>query len=130
MRIMMGCNAIWANTGYGTQARSLLPRLRDRGHTVANFAWYGLQGGMMVLDGITVYPVGHDMWGNDVVGPYCRHFNADVFISLMDVWVLAEDFAARCHPTSWMAWAPVDHEPIRPRWLTAGDAPTIPWPIR
>lgn len=123
MRILMGCNAIWANTGYGTQARSLLPRLRDRGHTVGNFAWYGLQGGMMVLDGITIYPVGHDVWGNDVVGPYCQHFKADVFISLMDVWVLIPEFVDRCHPTSWMAWAPVDHEPIPPqvadRWKRA-----------
>ncbi len=115
MRILMGCNAIWANTGYGTQARSLLPRLRDRGHTVANFAWYGLQGGMMILDGITIYPMGRDVWGNDVAGPYCRHFKADLFLSLMDVWVCAEDLAARCHPTSWAAWAPVDHEPIPPQ---------------
>ena len=123
MRVLMGCNAIWANTGYGTQARGLLPRLRDRGHAVANFAWYGLQGGMMVLDGITVYPIGHDVWGNDVAGFYSRHFNADVYISLMDVWVTSEGFADSVHPTSWVAWAPVDHEPAPPqvidRWKRA-----------
>ena len=115
MRLVLGCNALWANTGYGTQARSLLPRLRDHGHAVANFAWYGLQGGMMVLDGITVYPVGHDVWGNDIAGPICRHFNADLFLSLMDVWVCAEDLAARVRPSSWAAWAPVDHEPAPPQ---------------
>lgn len=117
MRILMGCNAMWANTGYGTQARSLLPRLRDRGHAVANFAWYGLQGGMMMLDGITVYPVGHDMWGNDTAGFYCNHFKADIYLTLMDVWVCAEDLAQRVRPASWVAWAPVDHEPAPPQVL-------------
>ena len=115
MRILGSGNSLFVNTGYGTQFRGLLPRLRDRGHTIANFAWYGLQGGLLQLDGITMYPIGHDVWGNDIAGAYCRHFNADLFLSLMDVWVIPEDFANRLRPTLWAAWAPVDHEPIPPQ---------------
>ena len=79
MKILFASNALWAGTGYGVQAGHLLPRLRDQlGHEVAQFAWWGLQGGMMAADGIPIYPRGEDRYGNDVTGTWARHFGADL----------------------------------------------------
>ena len=112
LRILWSANAPWAPTGYGIQGKYLLPRLRALGHEVANFAWYGLQGGMMNLDGMMIYPAVADMWGTDVVGAHCQHFKADVLISLQDNWVLPANYTERVHPTLWASWFPVDSDPI------------------
>ena len=112
LRIMYSANAIWCPTGYGIQGRHLIPRLRALGHEIAHFAWYGLQGGIMNLDGMTIYPSVADMWGTDVVGAHCQHFKADLLISLQDNWVLPADYNQRIKPTKWASWFPVDSDPI------------------
>ena len=112
MRILWSANAIWAPTGYGIQGRSLLPRLKRLGHEVANHAWYGLQGGMMQAADITVYPAAFDPFGTDIIGAWVKDFKADLVLSLLDIWVLPEDYAQRCRPARWAAWFPVDSQPV------------------
>ena len=61
LRILYSSNAIWANSGYGIQGRSLLPRLADLEtvggrENIAQFAWYGLQGGIHHWEGFKIYP--------------------------------------------------------------------------
>lgn len=98
------------------QGRSLLPRLarlpeiagRDN---IAQFAWYGLQGGMHVVDGFRVYPAGADPYGNDIIGAHTKDFQANIVVSLIDVWVM-KDTAAKIAPAIWLPWCPIDHDPI------------------
>lgn len=114
MRILWSSNAIWACTGYGVQAKHLLPRFVELGHEVAQFAWYGLRGAKLRAAGITLYPAVGDPWGTDVIGAHVKDFKADVVISLQDIWVLPEDYRERVG-VPWVCWFPVDQEPAPPK---------------
>lgn len=113
MRILWSSNALWANTGYGVQARHLLPRLKALGHEVAQFAWYGLHGSTIEASGIRIYPGYADPWGLDVITGHIQHFKADLLISLQDLWVLPPDYVKLVHQggAKWAAWFPIDHDP-------------------
>ena len=116
MRILYSSNAFWANSGYGTQGKSLLPRLSDLEivggrENVAMFAWYGLQGGIHNVEGFTVFPSGMDPYGNDIIGAHSRAFKADVVITLIDAWVM-EEIQKKVAPAIYVPWFPVDHAPV------------------
>lgn len=113
LRIMYASNAPWCGSGYGVQSRSLLPRLRalDVVDDVALFAWFGLQGGAMVMGEMPVYPAGVDPYGNDMYGAHCAHFRADVLVTLIDIWVINPKIVEELGETKWLPWLPIDHDP-------------------
>ncbi len=107
MKINWFSNAAHAPTGYGNQTRLFLPRLKALGHDMTLSAFYGLQGGPMVIDGIHVYPlVGHP-YGQDVMQAHATHAGSDIIISLIDAWVISDELT-----TPWYPWFPIDFEPI------------------
>lgn len=123
LRIMYSSNAIWANSGYGVQGRSLLPRLAELEtvggrQNIAQFAWYGLQGGMHNWEGFTIYPAGVDAYGNDIIQAHTKHFNANVVITLIDAWVL-QNIGQKVKPALWLPWLPIDHDPVPQKVLEA-----------
>lgn len=129
-RMLWSSNALWAKTGYGVQAKHVLPRLQKLGITCAQFAWYGLQGARLTVDTghgpLQIYPAGYDAYGNDMIAAYAEDFKADLVMTLVDIWVLPEDFR-EILGVPWMPWFPVDCSPmpemIRQRAATA-DFPT------
>lgn len=130
IRILYSSNAFWAPSGYGVQGKSLLPRLADLPEiggrdAIAQFAWYGLQGGLHYVDGIKIYPAGNDPYGNDIIGAHAKNHRANVVISLIDVWVM-KDTAKSVAPAVWLPWLPIDHEPVPQKVLDALDGAYIP----
>lgn len=116
LRILYSSNAIWSNSGYGIQGRSLLPRLAELEtvggrSNLAQFAWYGLQGGNHNVEGFTIFPSGMDPYGNDIIQSHTRAFNANVVISLIDAWVM-QDTGKKVAPALWLPWLPIDHYPV------------------
>lgn len=116
LRLMYSSNATWVNSGYGVQGRSLLPRLAElpefgSRENIAQFAWYGLQGGVHHVDGFTVYPAGIDPYGNDVIDAHMKDFDANILVSLIDVWVM-KNTAQKIAPALWCPWLPIDHDPV------------------
>lgn len=113
LRIMYASNAPWCASGYGIQGRSLLPRLQqlDLVDEVAVFAWFGLQGGGTMANGMAIYPGGLDAYGNDMYGAHCEHFRADVLITLIDAWVIRPSIVEDIKPCLWLPWLPIDHDP-------------------
>lgn len=116
LRVLYSSNAMWAASGYGVQGKSLLPRLAalpeiGGRENVAQFAWYGLQGGIHTVNGFRIYPQGADPYGNDVIEAYTKHWQAHLVISLIDVWVM-RDTARKVHPAFWCPWLPIDHDPV------------------
>lgn len=116
LRLMYSSNATWVNSGYGVQGRSLLPRLAELPEfggreNIAQFAWYGLQGGIHNVDGFTVYPAGVDPYGNDVIDAHMKDFDANILVSLIDVWVM-KNTAQKIAPSLWCPWLPIDHDPV------------------
>lgn len=127
IRILHHANAPWARTGYGVQSNSLLPRLAKLPEVeeIALLAYYGIHGGVSEQEigheapvehiEVKCYPARSDPWGNDVVGDHVTAFDADIVVTLFDLWPLAPDFGWR--GARWLPWFPVDHEPIPPQVL-------------
>lgn len=116
LRMLYSSNAPWSNSGYGVQSRSLLPRLAQLPEfggieNIAMFAWYGLQGGIHNVGGLRCYPAGMDPYGNDIIEAHTKNFNANIVVSLIDVWVM-KDTANKVKPALWLPWCPIDHDPV------------------
>lgn len=123
MRILLHSNAPNVSTGYGVQARQLLPQMAEDGHEVACSATYGQQGSMGAWTHplyprhtIPLYPGGYEVNGNDIIHNHALDwFGGDehggLLITLLDVWAmrnpLLRDFKVA-------AWCPVDHDPVPP----------------
>ncbi len=105
LRLLYTSNAFWSSSGYGVQGRALLPRLAELPEiggreNIAQFAWYGLQGGVHHVDGFKIYPAGADPYGNDIIEAHTKDFQANIVISLIDVWVM-KDTARKIAPALW-----------------------------
>ncbi len=113
MRILISSNAPYVHSGYGVQTGYIASGLRDLGHQVAIHAFYGLNGGLITWEGFPIYPAGLAAYGQDVLPMHARHFQADVVITLIDVWVLDERLPERLGESIlWTPLAPIDHEPV------------------
>ena len=124
LNILYHANAPWAKTGYGVQSNSLLPRLAKLPgiNEIALLAYYGIAGGVSEQEiGLDVpvehikvkcYPARSDPWGNDVIADHTMAFNADMVITLFDLWPLAAEFGWT--GARWTPWFPIDHEPVPP----------------
>lgn len=123
MRIMWHSNHPETGSGYGTQTKLWVPRLASLGHEVAISSFFGIQGRTSDWQGHKVYPSGDLPYGSDVVGMHAVHFGADLVITLMDQWALAQDTLMGQKVACWM---PVDTE-----WLSVFDVGKLPgrWPI-
>lgn len=118
MRLLWYSNAPWAPTGYGSQTRQLLPRLRAAGHQLAAFGNYGHTAGILDWQGIPVWPQGHASYSLDVIDDVAGIVKPDHILTLYDVWVLKDAWKDQ-RVTS---WTPVDHYPAPPdvlRWAKA-----------
>lgn len=111
MKILFSSNAIWANTGYGIQAKYLLPGFRRLGHEVAQFAFYGLRGAKIDAGGIVIYPPGFEPWGSDIIGAHAEDFKADLVMTLQDLWPMPDTYRDLCG-RPWAPWFPVDLSPV------------------
>ena len=114
MKFLIHANAPWVSTGYGVQCALLMERLQAEGHDVACSSTYGQQGAMSRWKGMTVYPAGYEVNGNDVIHNHALHwFDGDQeggwIIPILDVWCLVNPLLADFNVA---AWTPVDHFPV------------------
>lgn len=114
MRILWSSNSPFVATGYGTQTATAARRLNDMGHNVAILAFFGLQGSRIEWGDIPIYPNPPQDWGVGYSPMFYEDWNADILITLVDIWVLN-----KMDPElKWCPWFPVDHDPIPPAVLT------------
>jgi len=111
MRILWWSNAPWAKTGYGEQTRQTVSRLIEAGHEVACLSNYGLRGSALIWQGITVYPAVEHWSGIEMLKPALKHTEADLLISLYDVWAIPPE-ARGIIKCPWAAMIPVDGTPV------------------
>ena len=121
MKILWHSNAPYVPTGYGQQTATFVPRLKEAGHDIAVSAFYGLGGGRIGWDGITIYPHFAEPYGNDVILAHAsNHFGGNaldgVIITLVDAWVLDPKVLKLGNVA---CWVPIDHEPPPPAVLKA-----------
>jgi len=113
MRILFTAAAPWVNSGYGKPMRSLVPMLTQAGHEIGLCAFFGFQGTVaeMEVGGVTlrVYPIMKASYFNDSIQHHVKDFNADIVITLQDVWIL-QNWGKRGF--AWCPWMPVDSHPV------------------
>lgn len=121
-------NAPWAGTGYGTQTKQVVERMRDDGHAIAISSNYGLQAMQTVWEGIPIYPMGFEAYSNDVAGANFHDWarkNPDLvphLFVLFDAWVLKGKHWDEL-PVS--IWTMVDHMPVPPDVMRVLSKPNI-----
>lgn len=120
--VLWWSNAPWAPTGYGTQTKAVVPRIRDLGHDIAISANYGLAGNPQVWDGITVFPQGFQQYSQDMMFGHWQAWDAKnpgptLLLTLYDVWVMNNQHLPQVPLIA--AWTPIDHAP--------GPAKVIGW---
>lgn len=109
-------NSPWCGTGYGTQSKHLLPAFKDMAcvDDVLIHAYFGLQGGRIRhrigKHTFDIWPTTTNDWGNETISKYAQEWNADLVITLLDIWPLAEDFGGG--GVLWCPYAPVDLQPV------------------
>jgi FkbM family methyltransferase len=114
MKILFHSNAMHGKTGYGVQTALFVPRLQALGHEVTVSAIYGIQGAPMRQNGVLTLPAppsGIDSYGGDTLPADAEFVDADVVISLIDVWVMEGRATSRIN---WYPMTPVDHSPLPP----------------
>jgi glycosyltransferase involved in cell wall biosynthesis len=111
MRIIWSSNSPFVGSGYGMQTAIACRRLRDMGHDVSIFAFWGLAGSRVDWGDIPIYPNNPGDWGIKHAPLFYDDCKADILITLVDVWVLRE-----LDPKmNWVPWFPVDHNPPPPQ---------------
>lgn len=110
MRVLLTGNSPFCQTGYGVQPAQLALHLKELGHDVALFAYYGLGGSIIHWNGIPIYPNPHDDYGVKWADKVYEHFKADCIITLVDTWVMG----MMDSKVKWFPWTPIDHEPMPP----------------
>ena len=65
---------------------------------------------------IRVYPLLRAMYFNDAIEHHVKDFNADLVITLQDVWIL-KDWGSKGFP--WCPWMPIDSHPVTQAILTS-----------
>ena len=113
MRILWVSNAPWSPSGYGTQTRLIVPRLRALGHEIALQCVPGLDGGTIGWEGMRVYPRGPHPFGQSSTGAHYRHFQADLMLTMHDAWIIEPRLLG--DDVRWAAWYPCDHEGLPPQ---------------
>lgn len=111
MKILFFSNSPHCPTGYGNQTNLFVSRLAKAGHEMTVTAFYGVQGAPIKSDGITILPAGRHAYGLDVLVADAEFTQADIVITLMDVWVLPNELTQAIR---WTPWLPVDHDPVPP----------------
>lgn len=121
MRILWHSVAPWAPTGYGQQTAIWVPRLASLGHDVAISALSGLTGAPIDWNGHRVYPAGRADNGSDVLARHAGHWQADLVITLIDIWSIGPNVLRETGRGRTVAcWVPIDCEP-----LSSGDYLTL-----
>ena len=113
MRLMFTGAAPWANSGYSKPLRYLFPRLAAAGHEIALCAFYGWDGTTTDTDvggaRVRIYPSARDDYFNDIIEYHAASWQAQVVITLQDVWILQgwgkKNFR-------WCPWLPIDTHPV------------------
>lgn len=109
----MSSNAHWSTSGYGNQVRMMLEAWKAGGwKNIAMLDFFGLEGGILEMDGVKHYPKLNAPYGDDILVGHADNYKADITITLQDIWVLNPDVLKAAK--RWIPYVPIDHDPINP----------------
>lgn len=109
LRILWSSNAVWSSSGYGVQSRDLLFRFLDDGWKIATSNFYGLEGGIITVNGLKCYPKIGDPWGADAMIHHAEDFKADCVITFQNIWIINPELLFKVK--NWIAYIPIEFDP-------------------
>ncbi len=111
MKLLWISNAPWAASGYGSQTRQVVTRIRDAGYEVECVANDGTRGDRE-WNGILVRGSGMDRYSRDSVREDVERSGADRVLFLYDAWVFTSGWRDPFEDMRHVyGWVPVDHYP-------------------
>lgn len=126
MRALWHSNAPWASTGYGQQTALIAPRVSElltpdgEDPALAVSAFYGLEGGRIDWNGLTVLPNAGTNFGDEMIIPHAlswfdNDLRGGIVFTFMDSWILN---GPKWGTMNVVSWAPIDQEPLTPMWAS------------
>jgi glycosyltransferase involved in cell wall biosynthesis len=112
LRTIWNSNSVTVPSGYGVFQRDLLYRLLKDGWPVAQSAFVGIEGAVVTVDGLKLYPHMTDAFGSDAIVAHSRHFRADVTFSMQDIWALDNNSLNQL--SHYIPYVPIDQYPVPP----------------
>ena len=123
LTIIWNSTAPWGASSYSVLTARTVPELVRMGHRIHINSWYGLQGapqkwpirargdklGAPIGEAITYPSIDGNRYGGDTLLGLYEFTKADCLITCMDIWVLP---AALTKNMRFVAWLPVDHDPV------------------
>lgn len=112
LRILLSTNTPFSYSGYATTANEIYLKIKDEGYPLALSNFYGQQGYITEIDGVTHYPSIDLPYGDDAMVHHSNDFKADITITNQDTWCLDPNHLRQIK--RWIPWVPIDHDPIPP----------------
>lgn len=112
LRIVFSTNSPFTYSGYATTANEVYLKIRDEGYPLALSNFYGQQGYVKEIDGVTHYPSIDLPYGDDAMVHHSTDFKADITITNQDTWCLDPNHLRMLK--RWIPWVPIDHDPVPP----------------
>lgn len=112
LRILINSNTPFSYAGYSSTLNEIYLKIKDEGYPLSLSNFFGQEGYMKVIDGVTHYPKMNNPYGDDAMLFHGRDFKADIIISNQDTWPL--DYNLLKQLNRWIPWVPIDHDPVPP----------------
>lgn len=125
LRVLWNSNAVWTNSGYATEQRDMLFRLRKDGWEQAQVGFWGLLGYPVTIHGediiddrfkdvkLKVYPRLDQDYGADALAFHSQDYKANVVMTMQDVPMLDPNFLQQLK-VPFIPWVPIDKDPVPP----------------
>jgi FkbM family methyltransferase len=109
MKIAIHTDPHFSFSAYGIQSQYLVDHLKKANNRVFIVPKSNLIMARAVeIDGYSYYP-GMNQWGNGGVNALVKKWQPDLLISHLDPWITEYQDTSK-----WIAWCPVDHDPMPP----------------
>jgi len=112
LRILISSNTPYSYSGYASTLSEIYLKIRDEGYSLALSNFFGQQGYMKEIDGVTHYPTFNNPYGDDAMVEHGKDFKSDIVISNQDTWVLDPNIMRQI--PRWIPWVPIDMDPVGP----------------
>lgn len=111
MKLVWHSNAPWNCSGYGKQTALFVPRIASLGHEIIIDSPYSFGGNVLEWNGFKVLPCVRDTAGNDTIVQNHEFYEADLTITLADVFGLLKS-VRDMRQINIAHWFPVDATPL------------------
>ena len=111
MRIIWHSNAPFTRSAYGLQTALFVPRIAALGHEVIIASPHSFAGGPLDWNGFRIIPAAGDAMGNDIITANYRYYEADLLLTLCDIFKLAPS-VKQLAEMNVAHWVPVDCDPL------------------